>query len=221
MKVLIVEDQSRLGQFLKQGLAESRYTVSWARSCAEANDAIAETTYDVVVLDLGLPDGDGLDLLRQWRRNGFKEPVLILSARDTVEDRIKGLDIGADDYLPKPFSLEELQARVRSLVRRHSAVKNAVLAHNGIELDLLSHTVSLDGAAVELTNREYALLEVFMHNQGRVLPRTLIAEKIWSSHYDVDTNLLDVYMSRLRNKLEVASGRTMFKTVRGVGYQLV
>src|SRR5438034_1339724 len=133
MKVLIIEDQTRLGQFLKQGLSESRYTVTWARNCAEANDAIAESTFDVVVLDLGL----------------------------------------------------------------------------------LSHTVMLDGNAVELTNREYALLEVFMHNQGRVLPRTLIAEKIWASHYDVDTNLLDVYMSRLRSKLETASGRTVFKTVRG------
>jgi DNA-binding response OmpR family regulator len=221
MKVLIVEDQERLGQLLKQGLSESRYTVAWARSCAEANDAIAETGFDVVVLDLGLPDGDGLDLLRTWRRSGFTEPVLILSARDGVEDRIKGLDIGADDYLPKPFSLEELQARVRSLVRRQAAVKNAVLDHNGIELDLLSHTVKLNGQPIDLTNREYALLEVFMHNQGRILPRTLIAEKIWASHHDVDTNLLDVYMSRLRSKLETATGRALFKTVRGVGYQML
>src|SRR5438105_7077591 len=220
MKVLIVEDQERLGQFLKQGLSESRYTVTWVKTCAAANDAMVETIHDVVVLDLGLPDGDGLDLLRSWRRNGFNLPVLILSARDGVEDRIKGLDIGADDYLPKPFSLEELQARVRSLVRRQSTVKNAVLQHNGIELDLLSHTAKLDSKLVELTNREYAPLEFFMHNAGRVLPRTLIAEKIWSSHYDVDTNLLDVYMSRLRNKLETASGRTLFKTVRGVGYQM-
>ena len=220
MKVLIVEDQNRLGHYLRQCLTESRYTVSWAHSCAEANDEMAGGTFDVIVLDLGLPDGDGLDLLREWRRSGFKEPVLILSARDTVEDRIKGLDIGADDYLPKPFSLEELQARVRSLVRRHAAVKNAVLEHNGIELDLLSHTVKLDGKSIELTNREYALLEVFMHNTGRILPRTLIAEKIWSSQYEVDTNLLDVYMSRLRNKLEGACGRSLFKTIRGVGYQL-
>lgn len=120
MKVLVVEDQGRLGQFLKQGLTESRYTVSWARTCAEADDALTETAFDVIVLDLSLPDGDRLDLLRKWRQGGYNEPVLILSARDSVEDRIKGLDIGADDYLPKPFSLEELQARVRSLVRRQS-----------------------------------------------------------------------------------------------------
>ncbi len=220
MKILVVEDQDRLGRFLQQGLTECAYTVTWVRTCAAASDALAETSYDVIVLDLGLPDGDGLDLLHSWRRSGFKEPVLILSARDGVQDRVKGLDLGADDYLPKPFSLEELLARVRSLVRRQSTVKQVVLEHAGIKLDLLSHTVELNGQPIDLTSREYALLEVFMQNQGRILPRTLISEKIWSSHYDVDTNLLDVYMSRLRSKLET-QGKPLFKTVRGVGYQLL
>jgi len=136
MKVLIVEDQQRLGRFLQQGMSEHSYTVTLVGSCREARDALCETGYDVIVLDLGLPDGDGLDLLREWRRGGFNEPVLILSARDTVEDRIKGLDIGADDYLPKPFSLEELLARVRSLLRRHASTKETVLEHRGIRLDL-------------------------------------------------------------------------------------
>ena len=221
MKILVVEDQHRLGQFLKQGLTECSYTVTLAGSCREAADALCETPYDVIVLDLSLPDGDGLDLLRGWRQSGFKEPVLILSARDSVQDRIKGLDVGADDYLPKPFSLEELLARVRSLVRRQSSVKQVVLEHDGIRLDLLSHTVQVEGQPVDLTSREYALLEVFMQNQGRILPRTLIAEKVWVSNYDIDTNLLDHYMSRLRAKLETKPGKTLFKTVRGVGYQLV
>ena len=221
MKVLIVEDDRRLGEFLKQGLLECRYTASWARSCNEASDALAETPFDVIVLDLSLPDGDGLDLLRQWRKSGFNEPVLILSARDSLEDRVKGLNLGADDYLPKPFSLEELVARIRSLVRRQATVKHTVLEHAGIQLDLLGHTVQVNGQPVDLTSREYALLEVFMQNQGRILPRTLISEKIWSSHYDVDTNLLDVYMSRLRAKVEGVLGKPVFKTVRGVGYQLV
>jgi DNA-binding response OmpR family regulator len=220
MKILVVEDQDRLGKFLQQGLTECAYTVSWVRTCAAAADALAETTYDVIVLDLGLPDGDGLDLLHRWRKSGFKEPVLILSARDGVQDRVKGLDLGADDYLSKPFSLEELLARVRSLVRRQSAVKQVVLEHAGIKLDLLSHTVHVNGQPIDLTSREYALLEVFMQNQSRILPRTLISEKIWASHYDVDTNLLDVYMSRLRAKLE-SPGKPLFKTIRGVGYQLV
>jgi len=221
LKILIVEDQARLGQFVQHGLAECAYTVKWVRTCKEANDALAETSYDVILLDLNLPDGDGIDMLRNWRKCGFNEPVLILSARDTVEDRVKGLDVGADDYLPKPFSFEELLARVRSLLRRQSAVKQTKLEHRGIQLDLLSHTVHFNGQPIELTSREYALLEIFMQNPGRILTRTLISEKIWASNYDVDTNLLDVYMSRLRGKLERNAEKPLFKTVRGVGYQLL
>jgi DNA-binding response OmpR family regulator len=220
MKVLIVEDQQRLGLFLKQGLSEHAYTVSWVGSCREARDALCESSYDVIVLDLGLPDGDGLDLLREWRKSGFNEPVLILSARDTVGDRIMGLDVGADDYLPKPFILEELLARVRSLLRRHATGKETVLEHRGIKLDLQGLTVHLNSKPIDLTSREYALLEIFMQNVGRILPRTLIAEKIWSSHYDIDTNLLDVYMSKLRAKFDTTPDQPLFKTIRGVGYQM-
>lgn len=221
MKILIVEDERRLGQFLKQGLTERSYTATWVPTCAEARDALCETSYDAIVLDLSLPDGDGLDLLREWRKSGFNEPVVILSARDAVEDRIKGLDLGADDYLPKPFSFEELLAHLRALLRRQSAMKQTLLEHRGIRLDLLSHTVHLDGQTIDLTSREYALLEIFMQNAGRVLTRTMISEKIWASHYDVDTNLLDVYMSRLRAKLETPADKVYFKTVRGIGYQLL
>lgn len=221
MKILIVEDERGMGQFLKQALAECRYTANWVRTTKEALDALAETPYDAIVLDLGLPDGDGLDLLDQWRKNGFNEPVLILSARDSVEDRVKGLNLGADDYLPKPFSMEELLARVRSLVRRQATVRHTILEHAGIKLDLLGHTVEVNGRPIDLTSREYALLEIFMQNHGRILPRTLITDKIWASSADVDTNLLDVYMSRLRAKLETVSGKPLFKTVRGVGYQLI
>jgi DNA-binding response OmpR family regulator len=221
VKILIVEDQVRLGHFLLQGLSESGDAVTWVQSCEEASDALAEAPRDVIVLDLGLPDGDGLDLLGTWRRGGITQPVLILSARDSVADRVKGLDVGADDYLPKPFSLEELLARVRSLGRRQCAVERTSLDHNGVQLDLLGRSVRLDGKPVDLTSREYALLEVFMQNHGRILPRTLIAEKIWASAYDVDTNLLEVYMCRLRAKLETTPGKQLFKTVRGVGYQFV
>src|SRR3954469_11482724 len=182
MKILIVEDERRLGQFIKKGLTERSYTATWVPSCREARDALCETGYDAIILDLGLPDGDGLDLLREWRSSGFNEPVLILSARDDVEDRIKGLDLGADDYLAKPFSLEELLARVRSLLRRQSAVKETVLEHHALRMDLLARTVTLAGAPVELTSREFALVEVFLQNPGRILPRTLISEKIWESH---------------------------------------
>jgi DNA-binding response OmpR family regulator len=221
MKVLIVEDEARLGQFLRQGLSEQAHTASWVQTCRAANDALVETKYDLIVLDLNLPDGDGLDLVREWRASGFNEPVLILSARDSLEDRIKGLDLGADDYLPKPFSLEELLAKMRALLRRQSVFKQTVLERNGIRMDLLGHIVQVNEQPIDLTGREYALLEIFLQNAGRVLTRSLISEKIWSSHYDVDTNLLDVYMSRLRAKLETAVGRPVFKTVRGIGYQLL
>ena len=221
MKALIVEDQQRLGQFLERGLKECSYTAKWVTTCKDALDALAEESFDVVILDLGLPDGDGIDMLRRWRASGFNEPVLILSARDSVQDRIQGLDVGADDYLPKPFSFEELLARVRSLVRRQSSVKQVVLEHGGVRLDLLSRTVQINGQPIDLTSREYALLEIFMQNPGRILTRTLISEKIWASNYDVDTNLLDVYMSRLRAKLETQAAKALFKTIRGVGYQLL
>lgn len=220
MKILVVEDQLRLAEFLRQALTEKSYTVTVVGNCAAASDAIAETSYDAVVLDLNLPDGDGLDLLTEWRAAGFQEPVLILSARDTVDDRIKGLDLGADDYLPKPFSVQELLAHVRALLRRQAAVKQSLLEHNGLKMDLMGHVVQLDGQQVDLTSREFALLEVFMQNAGRVLTRTLITEKIWSSNYEIDANLLDVYMSRLRTKLE-RGGPARFKTVRGIGYQMV
>ena len=218
MKILIVEDQERLGDFLRRGLRERAYTVSWAQSCAEAQNALAESSYDLIILDLGLPDGDGLDLLCDWRRSGFNEPVLILSARDSLEDRIKGLDLGADDYLPKPFSFDELLAHIRSLMRRYASVKQAILDYAGIRMDLIGHSVKAHGRGVDLTSREFALLEVFMQNAGRTLTRSYITERIWPGL--VDTNLLDVYMSRLRVKLDPGTGESVFKTVRGVGYKL-
>lgn len=221
MKILVVEDQRRLGVFLKKSLAEAGYTVMWVPTCEAAHDAVCENSYDVIVLDLGLPDGDGLQLLREWRQSGFKESVLILSARDAVQDRVTGLDLGADDYLAKPFSQMELLARIRSLIRRRADVKETVLEHRGIKVDLISRSVQLKGEPVELTSREFALLEAFMQNPGRILTRTLISEKIWESRYDADANLLDVYMSKLRAKLEAPLGEPLFKTFRGVGYKLL
>ncbi|MCB1106032.1 MAG: response regulator transcription factor [Cephaloticoccus sp.] len=220
MKVLIVEDERKVGQFVERALAEQSYTVQLVRSCAEARDALAESAFDAVILDLGLPDGDGLELLREWRAAGFNEPVLILSARDAVEDRIRGLNLGADDYLPKPFSVDEVLARVRSLLRRHAGTKATVLRHAGIKLDLLARSASLDDQPVELTSREFALLELFMANPGRVLTRTLIAEKVWEAPYDMETNLIDVYVRRLRQKFERPEGPALIRTVRGSGYQL-
>ena len=221
MNILLVEDQKRMGSFVKKSLVDRAYNVTWAQTGQDATAALVSGNFDAMVLDLNLPDIDGLILLQQWRRSGFNEPVLILSARDAVQDRIKGLDVGADDYLAKPFSVEELHARLRSLLRRQVNTKDTVLEHRGIRMDLLSRVVTVNGAAVDLTSREFALLEIFLQNHGRIVTRTLICEKIWESHYGVDTNLLDVYMSKLRAKLEPSPDAPLFKTIRGVGYQFL
>ncbi len=221
MRILIVEDDRKVGQFIERSLSEVAYSGTWVRTCEAARDALAESPYDAIVLDLGLPDGDGLQLLREWRAAGFDEPVLILSARDALKDRVAGLNLGADDYLAKPFSLEELIARLRSLLRRQVGKKTTVFEHRGIKLDLLARTVEVDSKRIDLTSREFSLLELFMQNQGRVLTRTMIAEKVWDSHFNLDTNLLDVYMRRLRKKLESTPDRQFFKTLRGVGYEMI
>lgn len=221
MKILIVEDEKKVSRFVERALSEQAYTTRVAGTCAAARDALAESPYDAVVLDLGLPDGDGLELLRAWRASGFDEPVLILSARDAVQDRIRGLNLGADDYLPKPFSVDELIARLRSLLRRQAGAKTTALEHRGIRMDLLARTVTFAGATVDLTNREFALLELFLGSPGRVLTRTFIAEKIWEASYDMGTNLIDVYVRRLRVKFETPGAEPLIKTVRGSGYQLV
>ncbi len=220
MKVLIVEDEPRMGAFIVKALTEQSYTVQLVRTCAAARDALAEAPVDAVILDLGLPDGDGLDLLRQWRASGFNEPVLILSARDAREDRVAGLNLGADDYLPKPFGMDELLARLRSLLRRQAGVKTTVLTHGEIRVDLLARTVTHRGQRVVLTNREFALVELFLQNPGRVLTRTFIAERVWQASYDLGTNLIDVYVRRLRQKLETPGEKPFIQTVRGMGYQL-
>jgi len=221
MKILIVEDERKLGQFILNGLQESSYTARLVGSCIAAEDALAQSHYDAIVLDVGLPDGSGLDLLRRWRQTGFREPVLILSARGQVEDRIAGLNLGADDYLPKPFSFDELLARLRSLLRREGAQKRTRYEHAGITMDLLSRKVTGGNRSIDLTGREFALLELFMANPGRALTRTQISERIWDTHFDSETNLIDVYVKRLRTKLPSPDpAEPLIRTVRGVGYML-
>lgn len=218
MRILIVEDEARVAGFIEKGFNENAYTTSWAKNCSEASDLLSEGEYDLIVLDLGLPDGDGLDLLREWRQCGFDEPVVILSARNSVEDRVSGLNFGADDYLPKPFSFDELLARSRSLLRRQGKTRQTVLKYRNVTLDLLARLARVDDRAMELTNREFALLELLMQNQGRVLTRTTIGERIWEAQYEMQTNLIDVYIRKLRQHLGDSGDIPLIKTVRGVGY---
>ena len=220
MKILIVEDDQKMGAFLVRDLVAVAYATKWVQNCADATTSLTESPPDAIVLDIGLPDGDGLTLLRQWRSLGFNEPVLILSARDAVQDRVDGLNFGADDYLAKPFSFEELLARLRSLFRRHGGQKTTVFEHRGIRFDLISRKVQREGVLVEMTTREYSLLELLMQNQGRIVTRSMITEKIWDAQSDLADNVIDVYMRRLRRKLDLDPERPIFKTIRGIGYQM-
>jgi DNA-binding response OmpR family regulator len=221
MRILIVEDQRRVGRLVARALQEQGYLADVAETCRAAQEALVESDYDAVVLDIGLPDGDGLELLREWRARRQSVPILILSARDALEDRVLGLNLGADDYLPKPFSIEELLARLRSLLRRQAEVRSTVLVHGPVRVDLLSRVVTCEGEKVELTSREFALLELFLQNPNRLLTRTFIAERVWDAHYGLETNLIDVYVRRLRRKLERRPEAPLIRTVRGTGYQLV
>lgn len=222
MKILLVEDDRKIGQFVKKGLEEVSYAAVWVKTAQEAREAVSQNQFDVIILDIGLPDGNGLQLLTDWREKKMATQVLILSARHEVDDKIAGLNLGADDYLTKPFSFGELLARLRSLVRRHAGQKKTVLEHRGIRLDLLTREVSFDHAPVQLTQREFALLELFLHHPSRVLTRTQIAEKIWDCHFDMETNLVDVYVAKLRGKLRRDhEPEPLIQSVRGVGYKLV
>jgi DNA-binding response OmpR family regulator len=220
MKILVVEDQAKLLRLLKRGLIESGAAVDCVASAAAADQAVSATRYDAVVLDLMLPDRDGLDLLREWRQRRINLPVLILSARNAVKDRVDGLELGADDYLPKPFSMDELLARLRSLTRRQPGQLAEELRHRELVMSPQNGVVTLAGRSLDLTARELALLEIFMRNIGRVVTRSMLTEKVWARDYDVSSNLLDVYMGRLRGKLELPDGRPFFETIRGLGYKL-
>ena len=222
MKVLLVEDDRKIGQFVKKGLEEVSYSATWVRTAADAQDAVAQNHFDVIILDIGLPDGNGLQLLTGWRQKQMSAQILILSARHEVDDKIAGLNLGADDYLTKPFSFGELLARIRSLVRRHGGQKKTVLEHRGIRIDLLTREVTFENSPLQLTQREFALLELFLQNPSRVLTRTQISELIWNCHFDMETNLVDVYVGKLRGKFrKTHDAEPLFQSVRGVGYKLI
>jgi len=220
VSILIVEDEHRVSQHIQQALVASGHEVVACQTIAQVRAQGGAYSHDLVVLDLGLPDGDGLLLLEEWRGAGYSKPVLILSARDAVEDRIRGLDVGADDYLSKPFSVDELLARVRVHLRRLAQGRPQQLSFRGITMDLLAHSVMRHGRTVLLTSREFSLLEFFFQNPSRVLSRRLIAEKVWGVTYEMQTNLIEVYIRKLRTKLEDPGEPQIIRTLRGSGYVL-
>ena len=218
MRVLIVEDDKLVADGLKDGLKQLNYAVDVATSAEEAEACIAGESFDIALVDIGLPKADGLHFIRQLRSRGQCLPVLILSARDSMEDTIHGLDAGADDYLTKPFRLPEVAARMRALLRRTKAVADACLRHDGICLDTASRTATLNGEPLDLTNREWAILEMLMLASPAVVSKDKLVQSLTGWDKDITPNAIEVHLSRLRNKL--AASHIQIRTVRGIGYRI-
>lgn len=216
MRLLLVEDDELLGKGLQAGLAQSGFAVDWTMSGKDAEAAMAATAYDAVVLDIGLPELDGLSLLKARRAARDKTPVLLLTARDTVADRVAGLDAGGDDYLVKPFDLTELQARLRALLRRAKGEAQPALRHGRIILDPAARTVTRDGEPVALSNREFAVLHYLLANAGRVVTRAQIEDSLYGWGGEIDSNAVEVHIHNLRRKLDP----DIIRTLRGVGYMI-
>jgi len=221
MRILIVEDEPKTGDYLKQGLTEAGFTVDLVRNGADGLHLALTEDHDLVILDVMLPGKDGWAVLTGIRRAGKDLPVMFLTARDQVDDRVKGLELGADDYLVKPFAFAELLARVRTLLRRGTkAPSTEFLRVADLELDLMRRRVSRAGKRIDLTAKEFALLELLLRRQGEVLPRSLIASQVWDMNFDSDTNVIEVAMRRLRTKMDEDFEPKLIRTVRGMGYVL-
>lgn len=220
MKILIVEDEIKTGDYLKQGLGEAGFIVDLTRDGLDGMQMALAEAYDLIVLDVMLPTLDGWQVLSALRKAGKDTPVIFLTARDQVGDRVKGLELGADDYLVKPFSFAELLARVRTLLRRGKTTETRVLMVADLELDLLKRRVYRAGERIDLTAKEFTLLELLMRRQGEVLPRSLIASQVWDMNFDSDTNVIEVAIRRLRAKVDDHFTIKLIRTVRGMGYVL-
>ena len=220
MKILVVEDEKKVARFLKLGLEAENHKVDIAYDGENGEKMALSEEYDVIVLDIMLPKKNGIEVLKSLRANGASTPILILTAKGSLEDKVEGLDKGADDYLVKPFAFAEFIARLRSLGRRSSVEKSTTLKVADLELDTLTRKAKRGGREIELTNREFALLEYFVRNVNRVLTRTVISEHIWEYNFDTGTNIVEVYVNKLRNKIDSQSEKKLIHTVRGAGYMM-
>ena len=218
MRLLVIEDEQKVASFIKQGLEEEGHAVDHAADGASGLQMALEGLHDVIVLDVMLPKLDGLSVLQQLRQDSVTTPVLLLTVRATIEDKVLGLDAGADDYLTKPFAFEEFVARVRALLRRRAETAPPILQVADLALDPARRVVSRGDQKIELTPREFALLDYFMRNPGRVLTRTMIANRVWDYTFDAATNVIDVYVNYLRKKIDTGHDTRLLHTVRGVGY---
>jgi DNA-binding response OmpR family regulator len=218
MKVLVVEDEKKMAAFLERGLREHGFLVSTTRRGDEAMDLILESGFDAVILDVMLPGLDGLSIVRRLRQKGNVTPVLMLSARGAVDERVEGLEAGADDYLAKPFAIKEVIARVRALGRRQPEARAQVMKVGDLTMDIAQHEVRRGNERIELAAREYKMLEVLMRNAGRVCGRSLLLEQVWDFNFDPGSNIVDVYVKRLREKIDVGRDVKLLHTVRGSGY---
>jgi DNA-binding response OmpR family regulator len=221
MRLLVVEDELKLAQLLKRRLASEGFAVDAIETATDASEAINNFSYDALILDLGLPDGDGMSLLQTARHAGKATPILILTARDAVEDRVAGLNGGADDYLVKPFAMSELVARIKALLRRPGGALGAVLTAGNIALDTIGRDIRVAGQTVHLPRQEIAILEQLMRRAGRVIPRAVLEEKLYGMDEEPESNTIPVHVHRLRKRLEQAGATGQIHTVRGVGYVLM
>ncbi|MBC7713681.1 MAG: response regulator transcription factor [Rhizobacter sp.] len=220
MRILIVEDQPKMASFIKKGLTAHGYIVDISETGMGAEGMVVENEYDLIVLDVNLPDQNGMDTARHLRRDGCRMPILMLTALSTTKDKIHGLDSGADDYLTKPFDFEELLARVRALLRRNNGSENSKLRFGDIELDLVQRRVVRNNTEVNLTAKEFSLLEYFMRNPKRPITRVEISEHVWDVNFDTNTNIIDVYINMLRKKIDSPFDKKMIHTMVGFGYIL-
>jgi len=220
MRILVIEDEKKIADFIKRGLKEEGYAIDVAYDGEEGHFLAKTNDYDIILLDLMLPKIDGLALCKMLRKEGSATPIIMLTAKTTVEDKVTGLDTGADDYLTKPFAFEELLARIRAILRKKDAKTVNVLKVDDLTLDLLSHKVVRSGKEINLTTKEYALLEYLMRNAETIVTRTMISEHVWDVDFDTFTNVIDVYINYLRNKIDSGFEKKLIHTIRGRGYVL-